>query len=140
LIIYPILENGVSTFFIPHHAPEEKIADKIAENNEKVKALGLECLMVDDMQKAYDSLMGKGKNAPEGIEPVLPPGEVDIAEILGENVEEESKVQKEADPDDLYAFLDAHNDAKGLVDDAPVKPGAKAPDILEELGSDYGDR
>lgn len=153
---------------------ELDVEAEIAENAAIVEALGIESLMVENVQEAYEEAekeaaekksheeawedeceeeLDEAEEATEASEEDIEEvSEEEAAEIvlnpsdktIWEEVEDESEAEEvskeEVDPDDLYAFMEANNDAKGLVGDTPVQSGTEASNITKERGGDdYGD-
>lgn len=150
-----------------------EIDSLIAENAEKVEALGLESLMVENVQDAYadfcranvvshsetmavrfancretqqdtprETSMDSGsnrKNSRSGVEPVLEPGDVDVMDILGEEVKEES--ENCADENDVDAILAAYRHDPSLGDDLPAAGTGTVPDdgLDEGLWREFGE-
>lgn len=138
---------------------------EIAENAEKVEALGIDNLMVDNVQDAYENAAKKTEEdveeawedeceeeleeaaevaEEEATKTVLPRSEENVSDILGENPDEEiggktadaQKTRNNVDTD-VRAWMAANNDSRNIVDDAPDKSdGGEPPSIAEELGGD----
>lgn len=118
----------------------EEIDALIAENAEKVHALGLENLMVENVLDAYERQFGgKDAGSKEADGPVLSLSDKSVFDVMDEEEQEEDKENEYEEGIDALMSRE-EDDSFGRDDESTYESGSSPDDdLIDDLGDDFSD-
>lgn len=134
-------EQNIRRMFEDIGLPDEQIDAEIAQNAEKVHALGLDSLMVENVLDAYSDFRsgktaGKDQGSPVNA-PVLALADTSVSEIMGEDEEQEGSKGEPGGDFDLDDY-DLDNEEDLEDEGSRGSRGDDAPDIDPDIDDELG--